>query len=537
MNLDYIEWQNFGCYGNKKQRLDFTDTSSFNLIKAKNGYGKSTIRRIIEYAIYGKVSGLHKKDLVNRINQKGLVTTTEFTINGKPIYLKQGYKPDIFKAIINNVPADNLPSHTRKYLESEVYPLPHSVFSNVVSFSVKDFKSFLSLRADEKRKIPDKLFGTSIINTINEKLKKEASVINTKASNLITLINNKRKEIKQLEYQLSKHRDSKVGVEETQNIRENLNKIRKVLKQLHFKIQKTQTSSNEFQTKIYKLEAEKNQIVKQLNVLNQHDDCPVCSTPLNDDKVVDLKEELQKRLDEHLTKLSNLYSLNDITLKELNKYNKYLNTLTNKEQELKYKLDNNLDVNAIEVNNLLLLTTTYEKSLFDLEKEYETLKEDIEYYKEALAIFSNDGIKRELNKTIIKPLNKIVYRNSRQLGLEHFIKFDEDFNTEVKHLGQVINHKTMSDGELNKANLVIVLAFIELVKLRFPSFNVMFLDEVFTSLDDENIHLILGMLKAIVQKYKFNCFIVTHYPIDEHFFDKIIKINKKNGFSRVQYKK
>lgn len=538
MNLKYVEWKNFGCYGNKMQRLDFSKGSSFNLIQAKNGHGKSTIKNIIEYSLYGKVAGLALKDLVNRINGKDMRTNVKLSVGKNKLYLEKGLATKHFKAELNGKHNDRLPSQYQKMLENEVYPLPYSVFSNIVSVSVKDLKSFINLEARDKTLITDKIFGTDIVNTVNKKFKELNKTIVSKNDKLKILIENKQTEIFESNEEIEANKKNvTVNTIDVELNKTNLKKVRDVLKQLQKKIQQSNNNYQTFQNKISRIEEKKAQTVKHLNLLTNNESCPVCSGSLNDHTALNLKSKLDGELEKYTGELTNLYKLSEDSVKSIRKFQDLKTKFSKQEQKFRSKINEGLTVNNSDVNALLLMVTKYETALNLLEIEYNSLQDDIEYYSTALKIFSNDGIKREMNKSIITPLNRIIYRNCRQLNFDFQIKFDEDFNTEIKNLGHVINHNTMSDGEMNKANIIVILAFIELVKVRYPSFNIMFLDEVFTSLDDDNIHMVLGILKNITRKYKFNCFIVTHYPIDVHYFDKIITINKKNGFSRIEIKK
>ena len=63
--------------------------------------------------------------------------------------------------------------------------------------------------------------------------------------------------------------------------------------------------------------------------------------------------------------------------------------------------------------------------------------------------------------------------------------------------------------------------------------NILFLDEVFASIDIEGIDSILGLLKAFANDYNINIFVVHHAILSQEMFDRIIKINK-DVFSSVE---
>jgi len=58
MRILRIHFKNFASYGNKIQKIEFSEEESFLwLIKGANGAGKSTIANVIKFLLYGKVDG------------------------------------------------------------------------------------------------------------------------------------------------------------------------------------------------------------------------------------------------------------------------------------------------------------------------------------------------------------------------------------------------------------------------------------------------------------------------------------------------
>ncbi len=63
--------------------------------------------------------------------------------------------------------------------------------------------------------------------------------------------------------------------------------------------------------------------------------------------------------------------------------------------------------------------------------------------------------------------------------------------------------------------------------------NILFLDEVFSSVDLENIQKILGLLKSFSNQYNVNIFVVHHAVLNQEMFDRIIRVNKE-VFSTIE---
>ena len=91
---------------------------------------------------------------------------------------------------------------------------------------------------------------------------------------------------------------------------------------------------------------------------------------------------------------------------------------------------------------------------------------------------------------------------------------------------------TLSTGERKKADFIIIIAIIKILKLRFPQLNLLFLDELLSSVDQDGIHNILKILSGVIKESKINCFVINHTPLPHEIFDKKIQIYRENGFSK-----
>jgi DNA repair exonuclease SbcCD ATPase subunit len=111
--------------------------------------------------------------------------------------------------------------------------------------------------------------------------------------------------------------------------------------------------------------------------------------------------------------------------------------------------------------------------------------------------------------------------------------FDEQFDAQIMHLGEEISPSTLSAGESVKVDFVILVSFIRLLKMKFPSINVMFLDEIFASVDQDGIYTICKILKRIVKELGLNIFVVSHAPLPQEVFEYKIEVKKKDSFSNL----
>ena len=122
----------------------------------------------------------------------------------------------------------------------------------------------------------------------------------------------------------------------------------------------------------------------------------------------------------------------------------------------------------------------------------------------------------------------------KQMHIPHRIQFDEKFDCKITSLGEEINPKTMSTGERKKSDFVIIIAMIKLLKVRYPSVNMLFLDEIFSSIDGAGIHEIIAILKDTVKETGLNTWVINHSELPVNLFDIKAEAVKEGGFSKIE---
>ena len=75
------------------------------------------------------------------------------------------------------------------------------------------------------------------------------------------------------------------------------------------------------------------------------------------------------------------------------------------------------------------------------------------------------------------------------------------------------------------------------MKMKFSTINLLFLDELFSSVDPDGIHAILKILKKITRDLGLNIFVINHAPMPHEIFDWKIEVSKTNNFSNIQLDK
>jgi DNA repair exonuclease SbcCD ATPase subunit len=549
MKINRIEFRNFASYGNKIQSIDMESEGCLHLITGNNGNGKSTIANIIKFLCYGKVDGFTNSDLPNRIN-KELWGRIFLEVKGKRVEIERGLAPSVFKVKIDGVDFDQAgKNNVQEYLEEELFGINANVFKNLIILSINDFKSFLTMSPGDKKAIVDKIFGFSVINQMLEIVKREKREL--------------RSSIKSIEDELSAITDSiastqkKLEVLEKNAKEQNAEKIEELKKKLleladskgkleeaKNTIKKQQgdkeNSLKEDRKALISKESNKRKLEKELELF-KNDQCPTCHADLKSDFHQGLKEQLQNEKDSNEEDLKTIREkvtgveneIKEIRAKETKVITK-ISDLNSKIQgfksellELAKKMDKGEHKefkSLIEEFQQKERNKTTDKTGLTAEEHYVGILENM---------LGDDGIKNMAMKMILPSLNANISHMTRRLGIPFNISFDNKFDSVITHLGEEVNPKTLSTGERKKADFAIIISLIKMMKVRFPTLNVLFLDEIFSSVDGDGVYHILGILHETIKETKMNAFVINHTVLPSELFDKKIEIAKVSGFSEL----
>lgn len=550
MRIQSIEFKNFASYGNSIQRLEFEeDHSELFLTLGKNGHGKTTIANAIVFALYGKVEGVKMADLPNRINRE-LWVKINLQCKNTEVSIERGLAPGKFEVKLNGIEFDKAGKRSvQEYLEEEIFGIPYHVFKNIIILSVNDFKSFLTMTNNDKKQIIDRMFGFSILNEMQQNIKEERKGLKvdldsyerelTQLNENITSVNMKLNElmaesdekdkakIQELKDSLIRYTSNKVKLEEAQNtISESLTNVTLDLR-----------STNDDKTKlIYELEA----LTKKLS-LYENNTCPTCEGELTTDFHADRKLELEGNIKTLPSKIA-------VEKARVVQIEEDIASLRGKDRAVRDKVSViNTNIRSLK-NELIKIkdslsngeSFTHMQSLidgFETQESEKTKAKSIvnsEYYflENLEDILGEDGVKNLAIKTILPGLNTNIAAMAQTMHLPFHLRFDEKFNCIINHLGEEINPMTLSTGERKKADFIIIIAIIKILKLRFPQLNLLFLDELLSSVDADGVHNILKILSQVIKESKINTFVINHSVLPHELFDKKIQIYKENGFSK-----
>jgi len=547
MRINKLEFKNFASYGNRTQVIEFNkENSDLYLVLGGNGAGKSTLAKVITFMCYGRVDGANLKDLPNRVNGN-LWGKISLESKGNQIEIERGVNPGIFKVSINGTDYDVAgKSNLQEFLESEIYEIPYHVFKNVIILSVNDFKSFITMSPFDKKQIIDRIFGFTVINQMRELVKNKRKLvideIRTFDDEIRTLdesIQSVLSKIKQYE-EASKEKGA-TQIAELKGKLVKLNDARKKLKEANDKT-KTRIDDNDktYRTKSKKeseILAQINEVKKGLELYNNNT-CPTCNSPLDSEFHQHIKKEKEDSLEslqEKYNKIKEEVSDIDTKLEELREQGRQIHVkvgqlesqMTSLKNEL-VKLSESDDESSSHFKELI---EEFDKR--NEEKKQGKLKREGEdYYLSILeTLMGDEGIKNLAVRSILPTFNNNVLLMAKEMGIPFGVKFDDKFNCSIHHLGQEVSPKTLSTGERKKIDFVIIMALIKMIKIRFSSLNILFLDEIFSSIDSDGVYHIINILHETIQDIGLNTFVINHTVLPSEYFDKKLEITKDAGFS------
>jgi DNA repair exonuclease SbcCD ATPase subunit len=549
MRILKVEWRNFSSYGNRLQTLEFPSEACLFQVVGENGAGKTTISQVIGFALYGKVEGKKLGDIPNRINGHAWVRI-EFENNGKIITVERGLEPSIFTLSINGIIYDQAGnSNVQSYLADDLIGIPYYVFNNTISLSINDFKSFIKMSPQDKRAIIDKIFGFNILNQMRELLKSEIKrikesldILSGSLSATELTIDRSTEEMEALLDRM----DEDIKNELTElNI--SLSSFQK-LQTLHsakvdeFKAEETKLSDLIYSStrELIEIRGNVDSLEKGLKLYDS-DMCPTCESSLVGEFHSHKKEEMEIKLNESNTKLDEAENVIMDLRSEESSMRIIKAGLQDKNNKISERIRDILrDIELLDNKKNDGQVKSLENIIKNLEIEKEKIKSDVfksaeknVWVKTLDDILSEKGVKQMAIKTILPSLNSEIMDLLTALHLEYQVIFDDEFKASIYQMGIEIPVQTLSTGEMKKVDFVVLIAIMKLMKLKFSSINLLFLDELFSSVDPDGVTSILKILQKNSKEMGLNIFVINHAPMPHEIFDWKIDIKKTNSFSSM----
>jgi len=556
MKIKSIQWRNFGSYGNKEQKIEFDSLQgNFYLVLGSNGAGKSTASDVIKFGLYGRVDNKKLRDIPNRFNGNMMVKIVVEKNPNTIATIERGLAPNFFKLSINGVEYDQAgKKNVQEYIEDEILGIPFYVFNNMVSLSINDFKSFISMGAHDKRMIIDRLFGLEIIGAIRWKVKYKIKMLKEYIDNISTEISVLERSI-QTSYQELENLNEKLklqGEEKKRDLEAKIAQYEDFIKKADAKILEIRDKEKELQSTMETLSHKMTEYKSEHKTCNNKIDlyekgkCPECESDLTTehhksilDDFLHRNEEAQNMIKDVNTKMlelkARIQKVKEFYQEASAKRANAAAHIQNYKRELaKLNNENFDDAQTQSLENLIQdgkekkESATQKKSAEEKKGNFFRIVEDI---------FGDKGVKLSALKRIVPLLNAEIRKVMADLNMDYRVTFNEEFDVDIQHLGFKVSPEQLSTGERKKVDFAALIALIRLMKIRFAGLNLTFLDEIFSSCDSDSVFHIVKILHKTCRELNLNIFVINHSQLPTEIFDYIIEVTKNNGFSSMNMKK
>ena len=570
-----ITLKNFLSTGQATQAINF-DQKEVTLIlgenldsgveSSRNGTGKTALMQALSYALFGTpINDIRKDNLVNRTNNKNMLVTFEFSVNGIDYKIERGRKPNILRFYINNVQqqkdddtAQGENKETQQAIE-KIINMSSDMFKHIVALNTYT-QPFLALKNNEQREIIEQLLGITLLSEKADRIKEQIRSTKEKIQQeefLIKAIEEANKRVKEqidslkrrqklwqtkhnedlekfalnyselceidIEKELQAHKDFVTYNEQVRLKNEHINKVEVLRKDIAKEHKNNQ-----------KLEAE----VKSL----QEHKCYACGQEFHDEQhtkvlenKINLLTESKNTLDDYKFQLDELVS-NSITVMtktvthyateaEAVKHSSEIENLIKKIEE-KTKESDPYEEQINEMESKALQEISFDK-INDFTKVLEHQK-----FLSDLLTSKDSFIRKKIIDQNLNYLNTRLTYYLDKIGLPHQVLFKNDLTVEITELGREMDFFNLSRGEMNRVILSLSWAFRDVYESLYSPINIMFIDELLDNgLDTLGVENSLAILKDMARRRKKSIWLVSHREELSNRVPNILKVIKEGGFT------
>ena len=568
--FEKLRWKNFLSTGNNFTEINFVDSPT-TLIIGHNGSGKSTMLDALSFALFGKSHRkISKPQLVNSINNKGLLVEVEFTIGSSKYKIIRGIKPNKFEIWVNGNML-NQDSHNKEYqsvLEKNIIKLNHKSFHQIVVLGSSSFVPFMQLPAQARREVIEDLLDINMFSKMNQILKEKMAVLkeeirqNAHNTELVkTKINSQKKYLRDITALSAAHLQEKKDAIETANAEinelteENIKKSQIVsdsLPTIESELDKIQKNINDLKLFDNSFKTKAKTIAKEIMFFETNEHCPSCEQPIDSDlrsqkkedgkrKARELQEAMakaQQQLQEFAEKENSLKTQHEEIQShqtDIHLNNQTISRLQRRIAEVQGEIAeiSNGNENLDEANKQM---AELEQSLRDLQDGKYKLHEDHSYQLACSELLKDTGIKTKIIRQYLPVINNLT--NQYLQVLDFFVHFDldESFNETIRSRHRdSFSYDSFSEGEKQRIDLALLFTWRQVAKMKNSvATNLLILDETFdSSLDADGVDNLMKILDTLGEDS--NIFVISHKSeLEDAHFQKKIEFVKEKNFSKMK---
>jgi len=537
---------------------------------SRNGTGKTTILNALSFALFGDaLTNIKRDNLVNKTNERGMVVSCEFEIDGKSYKIERGRKPAIIKFYVDGQEesddeAQGDSRETQKDI-TKLLGMSHIMFQNIVALHTYA-PPFFGLKANEQKDIIEQLLGITVLSekaeVLKEELKETKEVIKEEEIRLDEIQRNNEKiqssidalETRQRGWQ-AQHKDDiaklALSLEELMkvDIKHEI-ECHKKLEAYRENFEKKRTWERELATVQTAIKQSTKQLTEILDSIDktQNKTCPTCGGAMEDDKHQSMvskleadRTEFEKYIEDLVSQESSLTakikSIGDLEQPETyydtaQEAYKHENTVEYLGQQLETKTKES-DPYQEQIDELK--TSAVQELSYDKMNNLRKLQDHQEFLYKLLTSKDSFVRKRVIDQNLTYLNSRLAYYLDKT-GLPHEVKFQSDLTVEITELGRDLDFDNLSRGERNRLILSLCWAFRDVWEMLYHNINTMFIDELVDSgMDTAGVENAIGILKQIARERGKNIYLISHRDELQGRVNNVLKVTKENGFTSYSF--
>ena len=580
LKIKELTVKNFMSVGNAAQSINFANKNLVLVIGenmdlggddagARNGTGKTTIVNALSYVLFGEpLTQIRRDNLVNKTNEKNMLTSVKFIKNNIEYTIERGRKPQIFRFYANDIEQDfesNEAQGENRETQQEINKLigmTHSMFKNIVALNTYT-QPFLATKQAEQREIIEQLLGITLLSQKADLLKEKMRIAKQQLTEEKYKIDSKmaanekiQESIESLQLRSTAWQTQKD--EDKQKFSEAITELEKVDIKVELDSHKKLQKHNENYLKLLSLNKEKayhedsltkseSNVTKTQNDLEYMKDakCPTCEQELQDEKHKQLNDKLLVTLTESKTDVEKIKS-------DLAKIQQDINAIGDLGQtpdtyydtmDEAYNHKGSLKDLKRQLEQTDQKEDPYAEQIEELTKkaiqkvDYTGVNEMEDLYRHQEFLYKLLTAKDSFIRTRIIEQN-LTYLNQRlahflgKVKLPHTVTFQSDLTVRIEELGRELDFDNLSRGERNRLILSLSWAFRDVWESLYQQINLLFIDELIDAgMDISGVESSMAVLKDMSRTQQKNIFLISHKDELVSRVNSVLKVVKENGFT------